>query len=62
MARTLFFGMVLKKFSEIINNKPIFSQCNVFYNYEYFFFQSVLLSPFNDHQRSQSNQEQCTMF
>ena len=60
MART-FFGMVLKKFSEIIN-KTIFSQYNVFYNYEYFFFQSVLLSLFNHHQRSQSNQEQCTMF
>ena len=61
MART-FFGMVLKKFSEIINNKTIFSQYNVFYNYEYFFFQSVLLYLFNHHQRSQSNQEQCTMF
>ena len=61
MART-FFGMVLKKFSEIINSKPIFSQYNVFYNYEYFFVQSVLLSLFNHHQRSQSNQEQCTMF
>ena len=41
MARTLFFRMVLKKFSEITNNKPIFSQCNIFYNYEYFFFQSA---------------------
>ena len=38
MARTLFFGMGLRKFSEITNNKPIFSQYNVFYNYEYFFF------------------------
>ena len=38
MARTLFFRMVLRKFSEIINNKPIFSQYNIFYNYEYFFF------------------------
>ena len=24
--------------SEITNNKPIFSQYNIFYNYEYFFF------------------------
>ena len=38
MARTLFFRMVLRKFSEITNNKPIFSQYNIFYNYEYFFF------------------------
>ena len=26
MARTLFFRMVLRKFSEITNNKPIFSK------------------------------------
>ena len=32
--------MVLRKFSEITNNKPIFSQYNIFYDYEYFFFQS----------------------
>ena len=38
MARTLFSRMVLRKFSEITNNKPIFSQYNIFYNYEYFFF------------------------
>ena len=38
MARTLFFRMVFKKFSEITKNKPIFSQYNIFYNYEYFFF------------------------
>ena len=25
MARTLFFGMMLRKFSEITNNKPIFT-------------------------------------
>ena len=29
--------MVLRKFSEITNNKPIISQYNIFYNYEYFF-------------------------
>ena len=37
MART-FFRMVFTKSSEITNNKPIFSQYNIFYNYEYFFF------------------------
>ena len=41
MARTLFFCMVLRKFSEITYNKPIFSQYNIFYNYEYFFLQSI---------------------
>ena len=38
MARTLFFPMVLKKFSEITKNKPIFSQHNIFYKYRFFFF------------------------
>ena len=38
MARTLFFRMVLRKFSEITYNKPIFSQYNIFYDHEYFFF------------------------
>ena len=33
MARTLFFRMVFRKFSEITKNKPIFSQYNIFYNY-----------------------------
>ena len=36
-----FFCMVLKKFSEITNNKPIFSQYNIFYNNEYLFFQAA---------------------
>ena len=62
MARTLFFGMVLRKFSEVTNNKPIFSQYNIFYNYKYFFFQSAFWSLFNHRQRSQSNQEQCSLF
>ena len=53
--------MVLRKFSEITNNKPIFSQYNIFYNYEYFFFQSAFWSLFNHRQRSQSNQEQCSL-
>ena len=61
MARTLLFHMVLRKFSEITNNKPIFSQYNIFYNYEYFFFQSAFWSLFNHRQRSQSNQEQCSL-
>ena len=56
-----FFRMVLRKFSEITNNKPIFSQYNIFYNYEYFFFQSVFWSIFNQRQRSQSNQVQCSL-
>ena len=38
MARISFFRMALRKFSEISNNKPIFSQHNIFYNYEYSFF------------------------
>ena len=37
MARTLFFCMVFKKFSEITKNKSVFSQYNIFYNYIYFF-------------------------
>ena len=44
MARTLFFRMGLRKFSEITNNKPVFTQYNIFYNYEYFFFQSAFWS------------------
>ena len=61
MARTLFFHMVFRKFSEITKNKPIFSQYNIFYNYECFFFQSAFWSLFDHHQRSQSNQEQCSL-
>ena len=56
-----FFRMVLWKFSEITNNKAIFSQCSIFYNYEYLFFQSTFWSVFNHHQRSQSNQKQCSL-
>ena len=55
-ARTLFFRMVFRKLSEITKNKPIFSQYNIFYNYEYLFFQSAFWSLFNHRQR---NQEQC---
>ena len=35
------FRMVFRKFSEIPKNKAIFSQYNISYNYEYFFFQSA---------------------
>ena len=38
MARTLLFRMLLRKLLEITINKPIFTQYNIFYNYEYFFF------------------------
>ena len=61
MARTLFFRMVHRKSSEIANNKPNFSQYNIYYNYEYFFFQSAFWSVFNHRQGSQSNQEQCSV-
>ena len=61
MTQTLFFRMALRKFSEITKNKPIFSQCNIFYNYEYFFFKFSFWSLFNHHQKSLSNQEQYTL-
>ena len=61
MARILFFRMVLRKLSKITNNKPTFTQNNIFYSYEYFFFQSGFRSLFNHHQRSQSNQKQCNL-
>ena len=61
MARTLFFCMVLRKFPKITNDKPIFTQHNIFYNYEYFFVQSAFWSLFNHHQRSKSNQKQCSL-
>ena len=54
MARILFFRMLFRKLSEIF-------QYNIFFNYEYFFFQSAFWSLFNLSQRSQSNQEQCSM-
>ena len=53
--------MVLRKFTEITSNQPIFSQFSIFYNYKYFFFQSAFWAFFNHHQRSQSIQEQCSM-
>ena len=52
--------MVLRKSSEI-TNKPIFSHCNIFDNYKYFLFQPAFLSLFNHRQRSQSNQEECSL-
>ena len=62
MARTLFFRMVFRKVSEITKNKPTFSQYNIFYNYEYFFFQSVFWSLLNHCQSSQSNQERYSLW
>ena len=53
--------MVLRKFIEITNNKPTFSQCNTFLKYKYFFFQSVFWSLFNHWQKSQSIQKQGIM-
>ena len=61
IARILVFRILLRKFSQITNNKPTFSHCSIFYNYEYFFFQSAFWSLFNHRQRSQSNQEQCSL-
>ena len=61
MLRIVFFRMVLRKFSEITNSKPSFSHYNFFYNYEYLFFQFAFWSLFNHRQRSQSNQEQCSL-
>ena len=44
MARTLFFCMVFRKFSEItFNNTPIFRQHNIFYKNKHFYFQSEYL-------------------
>ena len=40
MARTLFFRMLFRKFSEITKNKPSFSRYNIFFKYEYLFFHS----------------------
>ena len=37
MAWALFFHLALRKFIEIRNNKPIFSQYNIFYKYKHFF-------------------------
>ena len=54
MVWTLFFRMIFRKFSEITKNKPIFIQHNIFYNYEYFFYQSAFWSLFNHRERSQS--------
>ena len=61
MARISFFRMVLTKFSEITNSKPVFSQYNIFYNYKYFLFQFTFWSLFNHSQRSKSNHKQCSL-
>ena len=61
MGRTLFLHMVLRKFIEFTNNKPVFSQYNTFYKYKYFFLESVFWSLFNNRQKGQSNQEQWSL-
>ena len=55
--------MVLRKFSEITNNKTIFSQPSAQYFWQLwiFPFQASFWSLFNRRQRSQSNQEQCSL-
>ena len=53
--------MVFIKFTEITKKNAICSQCNIFYNYEYFFFQPAFWSLFNHRQSSQLNQEQSSM-
>ena len=44
MATILFFHMVLRKFMENTDNKPIYSQYNIFHKYKYFFSIYVLIS------------------
>ena len=64
MARTLFFRMGLRKFSEITNDKPVFSQYNIFIiiNISFFILRFDLYTKeVNHHQRSQSNQEQYSL-
>ena len=61
MGRTLFFHMKHRKYMEDTNNKPFFRQYNIFHKYKYFFFQSVFWSIFSRCQKSQSNQEQCSL-
>ena len=50
-----------RKFSEITNNKSIFSHYNIFYKYSYLFFQSAFRSPFNYRQKSQSYHGHCSL-
>ena len=46
---------------KLLTTNQFYSQYNIFYNYEYLFFQSAFCSLFNHRQRSQSNQEQCSL-
>ena len=61
MARTLFFVWSLGSSQKLLTTNSIFISCNIFYNHEYFFFQSAFWSLFNHRQRSQSNQEWCSL-
>ena len=60
MARALFFHIVLRKFMENTSNKPIFSQYNTFYKFKHIFSICVVIF-FNQCEKSQSNQEQCSL-
>ena len=73
MARALIFPVwSLGNSLEITNNKPTFSQYSLFYNYflfsfftiacKYSLFQYVFWSFFNHCQRTQSNQEQSSLY
>ena len=61
MARILFFRMALRICMENTNNKLSFSRYNIFHRSKYFFFRSVFWSLFNYRQKSQSDQEQCSL-
>ena len=61
MARTLFFVWSLGSSQKLLTTNSIFISCNIFYNHEYFFFQSAFWSLFNHRQRSQSKQKQCSL-
>ena len=61
MARTSFFHMVLRKFIENTNNKPIFSQSIFFTNMNISFF-SLCCDLVSVHrQKGQWNQKQCVL-
>ena len=62
MGRTLFFRLVLRKFSKLTKSKPIFSQCNIFTiksitfsNLRFDFFSIIA-------KKSHSYQEQCSLY
>ena len=60
MTRTLFSVWSLGNSQKLLTNQVLVS-ANFFNNYEYFFFQSAFWSLFSHRERSQSNQEQCSL-